>query len=77
MKINNFYTSWFGMFLGIYLLFFLRYIFLFIKLYINKEILQWEWLFLLENLKTTFGVCFPCFIIHWLLYKLGTKKYRK
>lgn len=77
MKSNNFYILWAKFLIVMYFVFLLKYVFFIIRSYLEEKVLFWNWIFLVDNLKTTLVVCIPCFILHWILYKFGSKKYRE
>ncbi|MDU8925689.1 hypothetical protein RYD26_12450 [Pasteurellaceae bacterium LIM206] len=76
MKIRlkrNFYISWLGFSIGIFLLLLLRDIFVSIYVYIYYDKFYIKFSFL-EALKATLGMCIPAFIFHFCLYKYGGQK---
>ena len=76
MRIDKFYISWVLFFLCIYALLLCRDLFVTIYLYINRNIFYIDFSFR-EAFYTTLIICVPCFILHLILYKYGSSKYRK
>ena len=76
MRISSFYCRWISFLLGIYILLLFRDVFISLYVYFKYKTFYLDFSFK-EAFHATLGGGVPCFIIHWLLYKFGSEKYKK